>query len=67
MITNNTNIEKEIKEYLNPNERFADRMKASYSKQSTSPDIVSAQKSLFVDDAQIDIHKKQQSKYPYLL
>jgi len=51
MITNNTNIEKEIKEYLNPNERFAARMKASYSKQSTSPDNVSAQKSLFVDDA----------------
>jgi len=51
MITNNTNIEKEIKEYLNPNERFAARMKASYSKQSTTPDNISAQQSLFVDGA----------------
>jgi zinc transporter ZupT len=51
MLTANTNIEKEIKEYLNPNERFAARMKASYSKQSTTPDNISAQQSLFVDGA----------------
>ena len=57
MITENQNIEKTVKEFLNPQERFAARMKASFSNEEKgkSPRSLEAdqQKQLFVDEAEI--------------
>lgn len=56
MIDETQNIEKSVKEFLNPQERFAARMKASFQKTGDSPSHAAIQqKNLFVEDAEIEV------------
>lgn len=63
MIAENANIEKGIKEFLNPQERFAARMKASFNRGSTAQPGIGDQQNLFIDGAEIKTENADRKWY----
>ena len=60
-------IEQTVKEYLNPNERFAERMRRSMTKNGETDDdrAVAEQQNLMTKDAKVQlIDNTHSSKYP---